>query len=459
MQRRAATAADNRPTRVRYAVLAVACCLALLTYINRLAFGVAASEIRDDLGLNDEQMGYLASSFLVAYGLFQLPGGFLADRLGGRTLLTVLVTGWSLLSGATALGLFFQPETGAAFVFLLVLRFTFGVLQAAEFPSLSRVMADWMPVGERGTAMGMIWMFSRVGGAVVPFLFTGMLWLFGTWTTPFWVMAALGLVWCAGFWPWFRDQPAAKRGVNGAELERISAGRNVSSLEHGPFPLRSLLGSLNVWALSLMYGFVGFGGNFFTNMMPLYLRSDRQLSGWEFTVVSAMPLGFAIGSCFLGGFLSDMIVRHWKSRKWGRRLVGLVGLSMAAVATFFVPYAGGVWALGLLLSAAFFCNDLNIAPAWAACADVGERHTGAVSGAMNMVGSFAGAAGTAFAGYFFHRGQSELVLIVYSLSYLLAALCWLAVDVTRPLVRPAPAAPLPETNRPLLAESCVEATS
>jgi len=30
--------------------------------------------------LNDEQMGYLASSFLVAYGLFQLPGGFLADR-------------------------------------------------------------------------------------------------------------------------------------------------------------------------------------------------------------------------------------------------------------------------------------------------------------------------------------------------------------------------------------------
>jgi MFS family permease len=444
---------------MRYAVLAVACALALLTYVNRLAFGVAASNIRDDLGLNDEQMGYLASSFLLAYGLFQLPGGFLADRLGGRMLLTVLVTGWSLLSGATALGLFFQAGTSGAFVFLLVLRFAFGILQAAEFPSLSRVMADWMPVGERGTAMGMIWMFSRVGGAAVPFLFTGMLWLFGTWTTPFWVMAAMGLLWCAGFWPWFRDQPAAKRGVNGAELEVIAAGRTVSSLKKEPISPLSLLSSRNVWALCLMYGFVGFGGNFFTNMMPLYLSSHRKLEGWEFTVVSAMPLGFAIGSCFLGGFVSDWIVRRWKSRKWGRRLVGFVGLSMAAVATFCVPYAGSVWALGLLLSAAFFCNDLNIAPAWAACADVGEQHTGKVSGAMNMVGSFAGAAGTAFAGYFFHRGHGEFVLIAYSLSYALAALCWLAVDVTQPLVRPAAVPLVAEDHPSIIVEPCVEATS
>ena len=35
---------------MRYQVLAVACCLALLTYINRLGFGVAASDIKSDLG-------------------------------------------------------------------------------------------------------------------------------------------------------------------------------------------------------------------------------------------------------------------------------------------------------------------------------------------------------------------------------------------------------------------------
>jgi ACS family glucarate transporter-like MFS transporter len=128
MYRHTQVIAENAPTRVRYEVLAVACCLALLTYINRLGFGVAAAEIKHDLGLNDAQMGYLASSFLMAYALFQMPGGLLADRFGGRCLLTVLVAGWSLLSGATALGLYFRAGTGGALVFLLVLRFVFGLL-------------------------------------------------------------------------------------------------------------------------------------------------------------------------------------------------------------------------------------------------------------------------------------------------------------------------------------------
>src|SRR5260370_31012543 len=110
-------------SNVRYQVLAVACILAVLTYINRLGFGVAAPEIKRDLGLSDEQMGYLASAFLVAYGLFQVPGGLLGDRFGGRHVLTILVLGWSLLSGITALGLLFPAAV--AFLFLLVVRFLF----------------------------------------------------------------------------------------------------------------------------------------------------------------------------------------------------------------------------------------------------------------------------------------------------------------------------------------------
>src|SRR5262249_15008842 len=156
-------------------------------------------------GLTVEQMGYLASAFLVAYALFQIPGGLLGDRFGARYLLTVLVLGWSLLSGATVLGVAVHAKGMAAFLFLFSLRFLFGLFQAAEFPSLARAMADWMPVKERASAQGTIWMFSRLGGTIVPFLFTGMMALFGTWTTPFWIMSGLGILWCAGFLPWFRN--------------------------------------------------------------------------------------------------------------------------------------------------------------------------------------------------------------------------------------------------------------
>ena len=73
-------------------------------------------------------------------------------------------------------------------------------------------------------------------------------------------------------------------------------------------------------------------------------------------------------------------------------------------------------------------------PAWASCADVGERYAGTLSGAMNMTGAFFGAAGAVFAGYCLRRHEDELLFIVYACSYALAAMCWLAVDVTRPLV-------------------------
>jgi hypothetical protein len=72
-------------------------------------------------------------------------------------------------------------------------------------------------------------------------------------------------------------------------------------------------------------------------------------------------------------------------------------------------------------------------PAWASCADIGERYAGTLSGTMNMIGAFAGAAGMALAGYLLRHGRSELVFIIFAGVYLLAALCWLGVDVTKRL--------------------------
>jgi sugar phosphate permease len=433
----------SHPTHVRYQVLAVTCVLAVLTYINRLGFGVAAPKI----GLTDPEMGYLSSAFLIAYGLFQVPGGLLGDKLGGRHVLTGLVLAWSLLSGITAMAallpdrvafLFLGFPVTIAFLFLMAVRFLFGVFQAAQFPCLARVMADWMPLGERARAQGILWMFSRLGGALVPFLFGGLLVLFGTWTTPFVVMGGMGLLWCALFWPWFRNRPEDMRSVDAGERALIAAGRKaVAPAGRNPIPWRKLLGSVNVWALCSVYGFIGFAGNFFTSLMlPTYLDRHRNLTDPAYSILLSLPLAFGIVACVLGGFLSDWIIRRWHSRKWGRRLVGAVGLVVGALCMLCVPFVDEIWLLALLLATAFFCNDLSMGPAWAACADVGESYAGTVSGAMNMLGSVLGAAGSIFAGYFFERHQTTLVFVVYAGSYLLAALSWLAVNVERPLLEP-----------------------
>jgi sugar phosphate permease len=421
------------PTRVRYFVLTAVCSLAVLTYLQRQAFVAASPFIKSDLGLNDEHMGYLGSVWLVAYGAFQIPTGWLGDLLGARRLLTALVLGWSLTAGAVAL-IVYLPTSGAqAFVALLFLRFLFGMFQAGGFPGIARVVADWMPVHRRGFAQGLVWTCSRFGGAVAYQLLNGLLVVFGGWMAPLGLMSALGLVWTGLFYPWYRGRPDEMPQVNAAERELITAGRPAVPLATAAVPWSRFLTSANVWALCLMYGFVGFGGNFITVLLPIYLRDHRGLSNSTTALLSSLPLAFGVVSCFFGGALSDWLVSRLGSRTWGRRCVGILVLSLAALSVLSCIWADETWLLALALSAWFFFNDANMAPAWAACADVGEQYAGTLSGAMNMTGNLVGALGIAFAGFCLEHRHYDIMFTVFAFSYLLSAGCWLIVDVARPL--------------------------
>ena len=74
----------------------------------------------------------------------------------------------------------------------------------------------------------------------------------------------------------------------------------------------------------------------------------------------------------------------------GGRVVRVALAAVALVGT--IGTRNPVW-LGVLLCATFFGNDLAMGPAWAACADIGERSAATLGGTMNMIGSFTGAAG------------------------------------------------------------------
>jgi sugar phosphate permease len=430
----------EQPTFVRYQVLAVACSLAILTYVQRQGFIAATPYIKKDLHLDDDQIGYFLAVWLVAYGLFQVPGGLIGDRLGSRLLLTALVVGWSLTLFCVSLSALLPPGTWLAFLVLLGLRFVFGAFQAGVFPGLSRVVADWMPAPRRGMAQGSIWTCSRLGGAVAP-LFA--VWLitraFGTKENPGWpvsiaLVAGLGLVWSACFSVWFRNRPEEMRGVNPAELELISASRSAAAKATGGVPWLALLSSPSVWGLCLMYGFVGFAGNFITSFLNVYLHDHRRLPDDTTAWLAGLPLAAGVVSSLSGGVTSDWLIHLLGSRKWGRRLVGCVALGLAGVATVCTPWVHEVWQLAIVLGAWMFFNDAMLGPGWASCADIGERHAGTLSGAMNMTGSLFGAAGMTFAGWCLKHGHQTSMFGVFALSYLLAALCWFAVDVTRPLV-------------------------
>ena len=426
---------STRPTRVRYAVLGWACALAIITYLQRAGFGANLTELRRDLGLGQGDVGWLTASFMIAYGLFEVPWGAAADRRGARTILAVIAVGASVLTAAVALTGPLRVSWVLALGVIVVLRFAFGAFQAGIFPSLSRVMADWMPITERGSAQGFIWMSSRIGGFLAPIVMTAIYRWSGSWQWPLVIAAAVGILWAVGFRPWFRNHPNEMPGVNEAEIGVISAGRAPKrKVESHAVPWGLMLRAPNVLFLCAMYGCLAYSGNFFLFMLNDYLKTQRQVTADQAMWLTALPFGCGVFACVGGGMLSDRIIRASGHRRWGRRIVGAAGLTLAAVCITITPFVTDLILLGFLYCLTFIGNDLAMGPSWAAASEIGERHAGTVGGAMNMIGSFAAAIAAIVAARLFKNDYVQLPFVLFGAAYILGALCWLGVDVTRPLV-------------------------
>ncbi len=425
--------AAPQPTRVRFVVLGVGCSLAVVAYIHRVGFASALPRLE----LDADQKSWMTAVFQLAYGLFEIPAGLLGDRFGTRHLITVLVLGWSLVTGLVAVTTLLPEAYQLPLLFLLTVRFLFGMFQAGGFPLLARMLTDWLPVRERGGANGAVWMASRAGGLIAPYIFLYLATGLGGWQPALWALAGLGVFWCAGFWPWFRNRPEEVPAVNEAERQLILSQRAPRAAGHSGVPWRRMLRSRSVWGLLLLYGCCGFASNFYVTLLPTWLSDVRRLDPDTTTRLTSLPFGCGMATCLLGGMLSDFIIRRTGNRRWGRRAVGLTGLGLGAFGWLAINAVGSGPAaapmLAVVLCVVFMCNDLNMGPAWAACADIGEGYAGTIGGAMNMGGAVLGAVGNLIAGVLFTRGQPEVVFVIYGVVYGVGALGWLLVDVTRPV--------------------------
>ena len=183
----------------------------------------------------------------------------------------------------------------------------------------------------------------------------------------------------------------------------------------------------------MMYGFLGFSGNFYLTLLPTYLKHHRHLDSQTTAWLTSLPFAFGVVACLVGGSLSDAIIRRW-GKAWSRRLVGVAGLTLAGTGDRLAcPGPETRSTLGFLLTLAFFGNDLAMAPAWAAAADIGDRYTGVLSGTMNMMASFMAALEARWLGWLLERHNLVLPFVLLACSYALGTLAWLGVDIRKTL--------------------------
>jgi ACS family glucarate transporter-like MFS transporter len=402
----------------RHRMVALTLALIAVAYLDRVCIATAAPRIKAELGLGDVQMGMVFSAFTLAYALFEVPSGWLADRFGARVTLTRIVLWWSAMTAATGLA------TG--FLSLVALRFLFGMGEAGAFPATARAYARWLPARERGRAFGLAIMTGAVAGAVTQPLVVVLLgWM--TWRQAFAIFGSVGVVWAGIWWWWFRDDPRAHGAVGPDELAIIAAGGG-EDREHAHVPWRALARSRALVVLCAMYFCAIYGWYFYLTWMPTYLLRARGFDLTEAGWLAALPLlSIALG-VFLGGWLSDRLTARLGSRH-GRRICGVVGLPLAALAVLGGVATSSPLASALLLALAGGAAALGVAPAWAVALEIGGIHAGVVSGAMNMCGNLGGTLSPLVIGYSLERWQSwDAPLVSVAILYLAAAACWLAVD-------------------------------
>ncbi|TWT43112.1 MFS transporter [Botrimarina hoheduenensis] len=403
--------------------------LSVLLYVDRACISAAKDSIVGELSLTDKQWAWVLGAFSLGYAVFQTPGGWFADKYGPRRLLTAIVVLWSVFTGLT----------GAAFNYasLLAARLAFGAGEAGAFPGMARAAFSWIPMQERGLVQGINFSGSRLGAALA---LPGVAWLLQTlgWRASFAVLMVVGIGWAVFWWLWFRDEPEQNRSVTPAELAYIQASRqqsgSVGVADGRPITTGDLMRSGRVGLLCLQY----FASNFtfffcLTHWFP-HLKTKFDLGSVEAGWYASAPLvAGAIGNWF-SGWLIDRLYRGgaWKL---SRQVPAAAGFALATLGVLMSMQQTEVFSAVAWFCLAIFGADMTLAPSWSFCMDIGKRHSGVVSGTMNMAGNVGGFLTTlAYAYLKDWSGATSTFFYVAAGLNLVAVVCWLQLDPRSPLL-------------------------
>ncbi len=410
----------------RYQLVLLFVIFAVITYLDRNSISALGEDITRELGLSDSQWGIVLAAFSFAYGAFEIPTGMMVDKIGPRKTLFRIVIWWSIFTILTGFV--------SGFYFLLIVRFLFGAGEAGAFPTVSVAIARWFPSKDRGGIQSIVWMGSRMGGALAPVLSIQLADSFG-WRGVFWLFGCLGLVWGLFWYFWFKDEPKDMKNISEAEVKLIEEGRDFKPHTHKLLSLKTIWSNSNIWALMGMYHCLLYGAYFYMSWMPKYLQNGRGIPKADLGWMVSLPFVLGMGGCLLGGFASDYLAKK-KGLKYGRRYVGMLGLVMAGICMIVGSLIQDTSLSIIFLGLGLAFKDFTLPVSWSAATDIGGAYAGSVSGSMGLAGQMGSVVmATAFGFILEATGSYELPVRIIGVIVILGGLLWFKIDASKPLVQ------------------------
>ncbi|GAC1415252.1 MAG: MFS transporter [Burkholderiaceae bacterium] len=380
-------------------VLLLLCVMYFITYVDRVNVSTAAAGFGKEFNLSKTQIGFVFSAFAYPYLLFQIIGGWLADKYGARRTLMVCAFIWATATILTGLV--------GGLASLVVARMLLGLGEGATFPAATRAMANWTEPSRRGWAQGFTHAFARIGNAVTPPLVVALITL-TSWRGSFVVLGGCSLVWVIWWSIYFRDNPSEHKDITKEELAVLppyGLFKDRPKVPWGPLFKRML-------PVTIVYFCYGWTLWLFLSWIPQYFLHNYSMDLKKSALFSAGVFFAGVIGDGLGGLVSDKILHKTGDLDKARRnlvVLGMVGALASLVPLLFIH---DVVIAAVCLSLGFFFAEFTIGPMWAIPMDIAPRFSGTASGMMNTGSALAAIISPVVGGYIIDKtGNWELPFI------------------------------------------------
>jgi ACS family glucarate transporter-like MFS transporter len=387
------TSDDTRNSHIRYGVIAVLFIVSSISYASRSTFTFATVPLQKEIHLSPVQIGYIFSAFGWSYVAGQIPGGALLDRYGSRAVYLWAIVLWSIFTGlqAFATWLSFVP----VMISLFMLRLALGFAESPSFPANARIVANWFPKSERGTASAIFNSSQYMSVAAFNPLMGWLAQYYG-WQSVFFWMGVIGLAGAVIFWAVVQS-PSRHKHISKREYAYIEEGGALVNLDRpsaAPQPIRwgilgQLLANRMLLGIYLAQYCITALTYFYATWFGLYLIQARHMSLVKAGFMSTGPAiaGFVGG--VLGGILSDYLLKRGMGLSPARKTVIIIGLVISC-AILACNYTDSQAMIMLFMSIAFFGKGVA-ALGWAVMSDAAPREaTGLAGSVFNLFGNAAG---------------------------------------------------------------------
>jgi ACS family hexuronate transporter-like MFS transporter len=411
-------------TSLRWNVAILISVAIAISYFDRQTLPVAIAAIQRDIPISNTEFSELQAAFLIAYAFMYVGGGRLIDALGTRRGFLVVMLWWSLACAGHGLAL--------SLAMLAASRFMLGLGEGGGFPAATKAVAEWFPIQERSTAMGIMNAGTALGAVIAPPAIALILSALN-WRWVFLLSGLAGLVWV--LW-WIKEYfpPAQHPRLTGEERRRIG---EVLAAHHHESPAISwvrLLAFTQVWGLVLANLLSDAAWYFYLFWLPKYLYDARGFDIKRVGYFAWIPYAASGLGSLTGGWFSSRLIRCGHSVNLARKAA--LGASVALMPLIFLVTRSPVELAILLFSIAFFGQQAWSTLVMIIPADIfPHKVVGSVAGLVGFGGAIGGVLFGLVVGYLLDHGFGYGPVFSLVSTFHVAAFCiiLLAIRVVRPI--------------------------